>query len=633
MCGIFGVVSTHPLEIDIEKHTHKLSHRGPDDFGIHRDLHAGLGHRRLSIIDLAGSKQPIYNEDRSLCIIFNGEIYNFQELRKELIAKGHRFTTNGDTETILHAFEQWGKNCVDRLRGMFAFAIWDLAGKKLFAARDRLGIKPFFYAQHKGRFYFASEMKAILADPGFPRRIDKTALTAYFTYSYIPAPLTIFADIHKLEPGYTITWENGVCYKEKFWDLEFSSQERKSEKFYMESFMDLLKEAVDLRMISEVPLGAFLSGGIDSSTIVALMSGLSPNPVNTFCIGFGGNTGGYMDERKYARMVADRYHTAHKDYEVTMDPDGLLEKIVRAFDEPFADDSTIPSYFVCKIARENVTVALSGLGGDEIFGGYERYLGFKLRGLYRNVPEFIRKQIVARMVAKLPERSDGHYTINHMKRFVRADSLDADKCYLSYLSILDPALKQALFSEQLWSREHENTCDDMFLNYFNSKNVDGDINSLDRALYCDLKTYLPEDILAVTDRLSMHHSLEVRVPFIDHKFLEFCATIPADIRMKGFRKKYLLKKASRSLLPDAVIDHRKQGFIGPMTQWLKHDLKPYVLETLTEKKLAKHGFVNPKTVNRILDEHFSGKEIHDTLIWSLLVFQKWFELYMEEGVS
>mgnify|MGYP000507153974 CR=1 FL=1 len=297
MCGIFGVVSTHPLEMDIEKHTQMLSHRGPDDFGIHRDPHAGLGHRRLSIIDLAGSKQPIYNEDGSLCIIFNGEIYNFQELRRELIAKGHSFTTNGDTETILHAFEQWGKNCVDRLRGMFAFAIWDPAGKKLFAARDRLGIKPLFYARHKGQFYFASEMKAILADPGFPRRIDKTALTAYFTYSYIPVPLTIFADIQKLEPGYTITWENGVCRKEKFWDLQFSTQERKSEKFYMESFMDLLKEAVDLRMISEVPLGAFLSGGIDSSTIVALMSGLSPNPVNTFCIGFGGNTGGYYQYR------------------------------------------------------------------------------------------------------------------------------------------------------------------------------------------------------------------------------------------------------------------------------------------------------------------------------------------------
>jgi len=632
MCGIFGVVSTKPLEFDIEKHTHTLSHRGPDDFGIHRDEYAGLGHRRLSIIDLAGSKQPIYNEDKTKCIIFNGEIYNFHELRTVLVAKGHQFTTNGDTETILHAYEQWGKKCVDHLRGMFAFAIWDLKNKTLFVARDRLGIKPLFYAQHGGRFYFASEMKAILADTTFPRTIDKLALTSYFTYSYIPAPLTIFSDIQKLEPGHTLTWENGVCHKEKFWDIHFYTEQRKSESYYIDSFMNILREAVDLRMISEVPLGAFLSGGIDSSTIVALMSGLSQNPVNTFCIGFGGNTGGYLDERIYAKQVADRYHTAHKDYEVTMDPDGLIEKIVRAFDEPFADDSTIPSYFVCKRARENVTVALSGLGGDEIFGGYERYLGFKLRGLYRHVPGFIRKNIIGQLVSRLPERADGHYTINHMKRFVRADELRADKCYLSYLSIINEDVRNNLFQDKEMLKTYSSDCDDMFLTHFNSKNVEGDINSLDRALYCDLKTYVPEDILAVTDRLSMHHSLEVRVPFIDHKFLEFCATIPVDLRMKGFQKKYLLKKASRPLLPDDVIDHRKQGFIGPMTQWLKHDLKSYVLDTLTEKNLGKHGFINPVTVNRILSEHFSGKEIHDTLIWSLLIFQKWFDLYMEEGV-
>lgn len=631
MCGIFGVVSTKPLEIDIEKHTHKLSHRGPDDFGIHRDEYAGLGHRRLSIIDLEGSKQPIYNEDRTKCIIFNGEIYNFQELRKTLIAKGHQFTTNGDTETILHAYEQWGSKCVDRLRGMFAFAIWDLNKKKLFIARDRLGIKPLFYAHHQGRFYFASEMKAILADPSFPRKIDELALTSYFSYSYIPAPLTIFADIRKLEPGHTITWARGNFKMEKFWDLQFAPERKRSETYYTDTFMGLLQEAVDLRMISDVPLGAFLSGGIDSSAIVALMSKASTSPVNTFCIGFGGNTGGYLDERGYARQVAERYNTNHKDYEVMMNPDGLIEKIVRAFDEPFADDSTIPSYFVCKVARENVTVALSGLGGDEIFAGYERYLGFKLRGVYNKVPSFIRSKIIARIVARLPERADGHYTINHMKRFVRSSELSSDRCYLSYLSILKDDLRRDLFADRKRFIKYHKSCDDIFLQHFNSDNVEGDKNSVDRALYCDLKTYLPEDILAVTDRMSMQNSLEVRVPFIDHKFLEFCATIPIEMRMKGFQKKYLLKKASRPLLPKEVLDHRKQGFIGPMTQWLKHDLKPYVLDTLTEKNLGKHGLLNFNTVNKIIEEHFSGKEIHDTLIWSLLIFQKWFDIYMEDG--
>ena len=629
MCGIFGVVSIKPVQIDVEAYTNELTHRGPDACGIHRDEYAALGHRRLSIIDLTGSGQPIYNEDHSKCIVFNGEIYNFKKLREKLISCGHHFTTNGDTETILHAYEQWGPACLDQLRGMFAFAIWDQNKKKLFIARDRLGIKPLFYAQYKDRFYFASEMKAILADPSFPRTMDETAISAYFSYSYIPAPITIFSHIRKLDPGHTITWQEGQCSKEKFWDLQFYTDQRKSETYYSNTVMDMLREAVELRMISDVPLGSFLSGGIDSSTIVALMSQASKHPVNTFCMGFGGRTGGYLDERGYARQVAHRYHTHHKDYEINMNPDGLIEKIVRAFDEPFADDSTIPSYFVCKLARKSVTVALSGLGGDEIFAGYERYLGFKLRGVYNKVPAFIRKNVFAQIVSRLPERADGHYTINHMKRFVRSSERSADRCYLGYLSILSDELRSSLFADSRRFDSHNHACDDLFLKQFNSDNVEGNSNSLDRALYCDLKTYLPEDILAVTDRMSMHHSLEVRVPFIDHKFLEFCATIPVDIRMKGFEKKYLLKKAVRPLLPKGVIDHRKQGFIGPMTQWLKYDLKPYVSETLTKKNLEKHGLFDFGTVSRVLDEHFCGREIHDTLIWSLLIFQKWFDIYIE----
>jgi len=630
MCGIFGVVSTKPIQLDIENFTHTLSHRGPDDFGFHRDEFAGLGHRRLSIIDLAGSKQPIYNEDKTKCIIFNGEIYNFRSLRKILLSKGHHFSTNGDTETILHSFEEWGQKCVNHLRGMFAFAIWDLNKKTLFIARDRLGVKPLFFAEYNGQFYFASEMKAILADPSFPREIDEIALTSYFSYSYIPAPLTIFADIRKLEPGHTLTWQNGDFVQNEFWDLQFYSEQRRSEDYYIDTFMDLLQEAVDLRMISDVPLGAFLSGGIDSSTIVALMSNASMNPVNTFCVGFGGNIGGYLDERGYAREVAKKYKTKHKEYEVAMNPDGLLEKIVRAFDEPFADDSTVPSYYVCKMARENVTVALSGLGGDEVFAGYERYLGFNLRSVYNKIPAFIRSKMIAKIISRLPERTDGHYTINHMKRFVRSSELSADRCYLSYLSILKNDLRRDLFADRSRFEGYHNLCDDNFLKYFNSDNIEGDINSLDRALYCDIKTYLPEDVLAVTDRMSMYHSLEVRVPFIDHKLLEFCATIPVDLRMKGFRKKYLLKKASLPLLPKGVIGHRKQGFIGPMTQWLKHDLKHYVLDTLTEKNIGKHGLFNLGTISKILDEHFSGKEIHDTLIWSLLIFQKWYDIYIDD---
>ncbi len=628
MCGIFGAVSSKPFHFDLESYTNKLEHRGPDALGVYRDDFAGLGHRRLSIIDLAGSSQPIYNEDRSLCIIFNGEIYNYQGLRNDLLNKGHRFTTNGDTETILHAYEEWGDCCVERLRGMFAFAIWNSKSRTLFLARDRLGIKPLFYACHNDRLYFSSEMKAILAEGSFPRTIDKGALAAYFSYSYIPAPLTIFCDIKKLEPGHCLTWHDGKQTKRKYWDLQLYNGEARSEKYYADTLLDLLQEAVDMRMMSEVPLGAFLSGGIDSSTIVALMSGVSSSPVNTFCIGFGGNTGGYLDERQYAAQVASRYQTNHRNYEVTMEPNGMLETIVSAFDEPFADDSTIPSYFVCKMARENVTVALSGLGGDELFGGYERYLGFKLRSIYNRVPSLIRGGIGS-IVRNLPERADGHYTINHMKRFVRSNDQDGDRSYLGYLSILDSQKRQNLFTDGSRFKKYLDSADDMLLQHFNSDNVEGDKNALNRALYCDLMTYLPEDILAVTDRMSMQHGLEVRVPFIDHKFLEYCVTIPDSIRMKNFKKKYLLKKMVRPLLPPEVLDHRKQGFVGPMTQWLKHDLKSYVTETLTKKNLQRHDLFNYETVSKALDEHFSGREIHDTFIWSLLVFEKWYDMYIE----
>ncbi len=631
MCGIVGIASLNLEKIPLEKITNSLSHRGPDDFGTYQDNFVGLGHRRLSIIDLEGGQQPIFNEDRSKCIIFNGEIYNFLQIRDELLSKGHQFSTRSDTETILHAYEEWGEKCVERLRGMFAFAIWDLKDKKLFLARDRLGIKPLFYAEHKGKFYFASEMKAILADNEFPRELDEIALSCYFTLSYIPAPLTIFTNIRKLLPGHTLTWENGNVTIQKYWDIYFVPDRSKDEKYFIEGFLDVFRESVEMRLMSEVPLGAFLSGGIDSSAIVAMMSGDSSNQVNTFCIGFGGETGGYLDERKYAQMVAERYSTNHREFEVLPKPEGLLEKIVGAFDEPFADDSTIPSYYVCKIARENVTVALSGLGGDEAFAGYERYLGFNLRNIYNRIPLFIREKIVQNFIERLPERADGHYTVNHMKRFVRSGSLSADQCYFSYLSILDSKLGGSFFSDPDKFNKHNESCKDLILGYFNSTNVQDANDSLSRALYCDLKTYVPDDILSVTDRMSMYHSLEVRVPFVDHKLLEFCATIPPELKMKWFKKKYLLKKAVKPILPREVINHRKQGFVGPMAQWLKKDLRTYVFETLSEKNLKKHDLLNDTTIKRILNEHFSGKEIHDTLIWSILVFQKWYDMYIENN--
>jgi len=629
MCGIFGVVAGNVDKQFLESATNTLAHRGPDDAGYYLDEHVGLGHRRLSIIDLEGGHQPIFNEDRSKCILCNGEIYNYVELKDLLISKGHRFSTRSDSEVALHAYEEWGRASVERLRGMFAFAIWDLREKSLFLGRDRLGIKPLFYGESAGRFYFASEMKAILQDPVFPRKIDELALASYFNLSYIPSSLSIFKGIRKLLPGHTLFYKGGQSIIRKYWDLQMIPDPGKSEAQFEQGFMDLLHEAVDIRLMSEVPLGAFLSGGIDSSLIVALMSQASVAPVNSFCMGFGGDTGGYLDERGYANQVSQRYATNHREFEVQPQAEGLIEKIVYAFDEPFADDSTIPSYFVCKLARENVTVALSGLGGDEVFAGYERHLGFALSGTYNRVPGFMRERLLRPVVEGLPERADGHYTINHLKRFVRSSALPPDQRYFEYISRINPRLKKVFFADSQRFNSHFVSCRESVLEHFNSTNVVGRPDCLNRALYCDIKNYLPEDILAVTDRLSMHHALEVRVPFLDHKFMEYCATIPAEMKMKWLQKKYLLKKASRKYLPKEVIQHRKQGFAGPMTRWLKSELKPFVLSTLSEKNLATHGYLNPVTVKTVLDEHFSGREIHDTLIWSMVVFQVWFNRYME----
>ncbi len=629
MCGIYGIAAPNVAKGFLKAATDTLAHRGPDSAGYYLDEHIGLGHRRLSIIDLAGSDQPIFNEDRSKCIIFNGEIYNFAELRSRLVALGHRFATNGDTETILHAYEEWGESCVEYLNGMFAFAIWDATERVLFLARDRLGIKPLFYGNYRNGFCFASEMKAILADEQFPRGIDDRALASYFMLSYIPGEATIYPDIRKLLPGHTLTWRNNNFCIRQYWDLSFVPDKGKNDDYFIRGSMDLLNGAVDSHMVSDVPLGAFLSGGLDSSAIVAMMSKNSECPVNTFCMGFGGDVGGYLDERPYARQVADRYATRHNEFEVLPDFEGLVETIVRAFDEPFADDSSIPSYFVCKIARENVTVAMSGLGGDEAFGGYERYLGFSLSGWFRHIPSVIMTGILQPLVEKLSERSDGHYTVNHMKRFVRSAALPPDELYLGYLQKIKTGIRPVFFDDPDRFAKHYASCRDLVLGHFNSANVSGGDYSLNRPLYCDVKTYLPEDILCVTDRMSMQHGLEVRVPFLDHKFLEFCATIPAEMKIRFMQKKYLMKKAVQPLLPKEVISHRKQGFVGPMTRWLKSDLKSLVLETLSEGNLRKHNLLNRGTVRTILDEHFSGREIHDTLIWSMVIFQTWYNIYID----
>ncbi|MGH8542286.1 MAG: asparagine synthase (glutamine-hydrolyzing) [Gammaproteobacteria bacterium] len=631
MCGIVGIyLKSGELSDDLKNRVTRmascLAHRGPDDQGIYINGGVALGHRRLSIIDLSTGHQPMFNEDGSLCIVFNGEIYNFVEIKAELVAKGHRFSTNSDTETIVHAYEEWGKSCVLKLRGMFAFSIWDSEKKALFLARDRLGKKPLFYTQYGGEFVFASEMKSILIDPEFDRSIDEEALAAYFLLSYIPAPLTIFRNIRKLPAGYTLTVLDGRITIDQYWDVYFDPDTHKSESQFIHDFSDLLEESVKMRLISDVPLGAFLSGGIDSSTVVALMTQTSQEPVKTFTIGFGGTTGSFDDERPYARLVAKQYKTEHREYEVLPNVESLLDGIVTSFDEPFADDSTVPSYYVCKMARENVTVALSGLGGDETFAGYERYLGFKLSLLYNKIPSLIRERLILKFLERIPETASGSHRINHIKRFVRSSSGDHARRYLGFVSKLPERYKGVFFSYNgKRFQDALRTAEQRFIDTFNAGNAEHPLN---KVFYCDIKTYLPEDILACTDRISMWNSLEVRSPFVDHKLVEYCAAIPPDIKMKWFQKKYLLKKGVSPLLPAEVLNHRKQGFVGPMTKWLQTDLKPVTLRRLSRDNLSKHGLFNQKTIDTILDDHFSRKEINDTLIWSLLIFQTWFDLYV-----
>ncbi|MFA5515346.1 MAG: asparagine synthase (glutamine-hydrolyzing) [Desulfuromonadales bacterium] len=630
MCGIFGVLNvTGGPPVDKEEGircTDSLHHRGPDDSGCYATPEVFLGHRRLSIIDLETGHQPIFNEDGSRCIVFNGEVFNYMEIRRELADLGHHFTTRSDSEVVLHAWEAWGADCLDRFRGMFSFAIWDEKRKQLFIARDRLGIKPLFIARRGHRLCFASEMKALLPMAGFSPRIDTDALAAYFTLSYIPAPLTIFSDIRKLPAGHYLLVKDGTVGIRQYWDVHFRPDYGRSEQQTIDGFLQRFEESVRLRLISDVPVGGFLSGGVDSGAVVATMSRLGGEPVRTFCMGFGGDIGGYLDERDLARRIAERHGAVHKEFEVIPEVGGILGGIVGAFDEPFADHSTIPTWYLCQMARRDVKVALSGLGGDEAFGGYERYLGFKISAAYNRLPWAVREKVVRRLVDLLPERADGHYTVNHLKRFVRSASEEGGERYFGFLSRFNGGRYAGLFADAGRFGASLDSCRTLVLDRFNAANAD---DPLDKVFYCDIKTYLPEDVLACTDRISMRHSLEVRVPFVDHQLLEFCATIPHRMKVRLRQKKYLLRRAVRHLLPEEVFHRRKQGFVGPLARWLQSDLQAYVREMLSEKHLSRHGLFNPRVVQSILDDHAGRIENNDKLIWSLVVFQSWYATYIE----
>lgn len=628
MCGICGIVnySGNPgSPVDrtvIERMCGRIAHRGPDDSGVHVEGPVGLGNRRLSIIDLNKGHQPIYNEDGSMVIVYNGEVYNFADIKEDLLREGHVFKTDTDTEVILHAYEEYGFDCVHRFIGMFAFAIWDEKRKRLFLARDRLGIKPLFYSVRNGSISFGSEIKCILETRGRDRAMDFQALDHYFSLGYVPCPHTMFEGIHKLPPGHWMICDrNGVSTK-RYWDVNFDERRGRKMGELCEEFLDLMKSSVKFRLISDVPLGAFLSGGIDSSLVVGIMSEISSLPPRTFSIGF---EDAVYDESPYSELVAKRFGTVHHNFVVKADVEDVLDRIVDAFDEPFADDGAIPCFHVCRETRREVKVALSGLGGDELFGGYHRYLGFQLSQHFSKIP-FLQSPVMKRIIFALPESKGGGYTVDRIKRFIDGMPLPASERYIRFLSFMDRGAKSFFFSRDAQGRIDQSQSHEELEAVYRRPDTREEVN---RAYYLDFMTYLPEDVLALTDRMSMWHSLEVRVPFLDHRLVEFAASLNPDIKIRRGMMKFFLKKAAKKYLPRVILNKRKQGFVGPLPLWLMRDLKDFTVETLSDVNLSSHGLFNPVAVKQILEEHFSRRRKHETLIWAMLVFQKWFKRYIE----
>jgi asparagine synthase (glutamine-hydrolysing) len=624
MCGICGFFSQDStLSSDkLEHMNNTLTRRGPDEGGSFQAPGVGIAMRRLSIIDLHGGRQPIHNEDSTVWVVFNGEIYNYRELRVELQQRGHRFETNTDTEVIVHLYEEYGENLVEHLRGMFAFSLWDARRSRAVIARDRLGIKPLFYAQVDGTLVFGSEIKAVLASGIVDQKLDYQALDAFMTYTYIPAPLTIYRDVRKLEPGHILVWESGKLEDRQYWDLDVTQPDFDAdEQTWVERFDRAIEDAVSSHMVSDVPVGAFLSGGIDSSLVVALMSQHVDDPVQTFTMGFDGARNPLLDERPLAQIVATRYGCDFHEYAVRPDFRHIVGEIVDAFDEPFADDSVVPSYYVSQYTRRSVKVAMSGLGGDELFAGYERYSGMLLSEYYsRLVPGPLHRKLIHPLVQRLPEPAHGGDRVDHAKRFADYVLRSPAERYLGFVSTLNSQERHRLYTRETSAKIDFDATDRIVTAPFERCAAQDDLT---RAMYVDMKIYLPEDILALSDRLSMWHSLEVRVPLVDHQLVELSARLPTRYKLNLHHKKILLKRIAAHHIPEEVVRHRKQGFEAPMAAWLRHDLADYARECLSPDRLSAQGLFEESYVTERLEEHLAGRRKNNKLLFSLIMLQEW----------
>lgn len=621
MCGICGYIL---LDVDnaVSEPTLKhmcrtMRHRGPDDEGYYTDANAGIGMRRLSIIDLSTGHQPITNENSSLWIVFNGEIYNYRELRTHLETKGHRFSTQTDTEVIIHAYEEYGEDCVKHLNGMFGFAIWDKKHRRLFLARDRLGIKPVYYLATGDKLFFGSELKAIIAHPDVPRELDPAALNHFLTLEYIPAPWTILKGIKKLPAGHSLTFQKGKCEIKPYWDV-LHQQMPKTDHECVEALADLIRDAVKLRLVSDVPLGAFLSGGIDSSTIVSFMSELMSEPVKTFSIGFGDKT---YNELPYARAVATHFGTDH--YEEFLEPDivPMVERLVGHLDEPFGDFSIFPTYLVSEVARDHVTVVLSGDGGDELFGGYDTYVAQSYADrYYRHIPRPIRQGVLPALLSKVPPQPAKKGIINKAKRFVEGAALSPSLQHTRWMTFMNGNDKTQLYCPDFQSAINGSSPASLIESYF------GKVNHLDplaQQQYVDVKTYLVDDILTKVDRMSMAPSIEARVPLLDHRIVEFALNLPPHLKINSGQTKVILRKVVESRLPEVILNKPKEGFSIPLKHWLRGPLHPLMMDLLSPDTIKRRSYFNPQCVSGWIDQHQSGKANHSHRLWALMVFELW----------
>ncbi|MFO7889326.1 MAG: asparagine synthase (glutamine-hydrolyzing) [bacterium] len=623
MCGICGILYKDSCRTPDKQMLHNMNntiiHRGPDDSGVQIFSSVGLAMRRLSIIDLTTGHQPLSNEDKTITIVFNGEVYNFPVLKKQLQNLGHRFKTSTDTEVIVHGYEEWGEDVCKKINGMFAFALWDGKKKKLMLARDRIGIKPLYYYQDGEKLVFGSEIKTILQCDNLDKSIDLVALNNFLTFEYIPSPRSIFKNIHKLEPGHWLTWSHGQLNDSSYWDFVPRKKFWKASEA-QQRMQEIMQDSVRLRLISDVPLGAFLSGGIDSSITVASMARLMEKPVKTFSIGFKESS---YNELDYARAVSEMYNTEHHEFTLKANALELTEKLVKQFDEPFGDFSIFPTYLVSKMARDFVTVALSGDGGDELFAGYDTYRAHMFaQRIYKWMPG---KSMFNYLADKIPPTEQKKGFINSYKRFVQGTWLPESLYHARWMIFLQQQERARLLSDDVLNEISDYKHYDFIQRH--AEKLDENTDDITRMGYIDLKTYLVDNILVKVDRMSMANSLETRVPFLDHRLVEFAFSLPPHLKMKLLKTKYILNKTFWNYLPREVQNRDKQGFSIPIKNWIKEELKPMMTDLLNESRIRQQGFFKPEYVAELMNTHIKGKENHSHKLWALMFFQQWYDFY------